>query len=122
MTASLLELDDIETSLIVDGKLSPVILGVGFRVHRGEIVGLVGESGSGKSMTARTVMRLLPRGAKTTGRVLLDGEELPRDGRAMRRFRGRQMAMIFQDPRAHIDPLYRNGAHIVEGLRERRWR
>jgi oligopeptide/dipeptide ABC transporter ATP-binding protein len=119
-SAPLLSLEDVSTSLVVDGKHSPVILGINLQVHRGEIIGLVGESGSGKSMTARTIMRLLPRGAKTTGRIRLDGEEVPNGGRAIRRFRGSKMAMIFQDPRAHIDPLYRNGSHIAEGLRANR--
>lgn len=120
MTTPVLELSDVTTSLMIDGTLSPVVADVSFSIEAGEIVGLVGESGSGKSMTARTIMRLLPPNAECVGKVLLNGSEVPTAGRALRQLRGREMAMIFQDPRAHIDPLYRNGAHVVEGVRAHR--
>jgi oligopeptide/dipeptide ABC transporter ATP-binding protein len=114
---SVLEVRGLSTSLVVDGRLQPVIVDVGFTVGRGEIVGLVGESGSGKSMTARTIMRLLPEGASSSGSILLDGEEVPAGGRELARARRSSMSMIFQDARAHVDPLYTNGFHVVEGLR-----
>lgn len=97
-----------------------VIQDVSFSVSRGEIVGLVGESGSGKSMAARSILRLLPPGSVVEGSVKLNGTEVPADGARLRQMRGRKMAMIFQDARAHIDPFYRNGDHIVEGLRSYR--
>jgi oligopeptide transport system ATP-binding protein len=114
--APLLELQNVSTSLRIDGRLALVVSDVSFSVRRGEIVGLVGESGSGKSITARTIMRLLPRGAACSGSVVLDGREVPLRGRSLARVRRRAMSMIFQDPRAHIDPLYRNGSHLTEGL------
>jgi oligopeptide/dipeptide ABC transporter ATP-binding protein len=120
VSEALLELESVSTSLVVDGQLSPVIHDVDLVVHRGEIVGLVGESGSGKSVTARTVMRLLPPGARCTGSVRLDGVEIPLSGRRLAAARRRSMSMIFQDPRAHIDPLYRCGHHLTEGLATQR--
>jgi oligopeptide/dipeptide ABC transporter ATP-binding protein len=116
VSEALLELRSVSTSLRIGGQLAPVVQDVDLVVHRGEILGLVGESGSGKSMTARTIMRLLPPGARSSGQVLLDGAELPLSGRRLAAARRRQVAMIFQDPRAHIDPLYRNGFHLTEGL------
>ncbi len=91
---------------------------VSFTIGRGEVVGLVGESGSGKSMTARTILRLLPPQARARGEILLDGVDLLRvPRRALRQVRARRIAMIFQDPRAHIDPLWTSGDHLTEGLR-----
>ena len=93
------------------------MLDVDIILRAGEIVGLVGESGSGKSMTARTIAGALPAGAVATGSVLLDGEDLltmpPRRRRAVQKAIG----MIFQDPKAFIDPLWRVEDHLTEGLR-----
>ena len=120
MTEPLLEVEHLTTSLPIGGRLAPVVVDVSLRVGRGEIVGLVGESGSGKSMTARTIMRLLPPRAVVSGSVVLDGTKIPPGGRTLTRLRRRAMAIIFQDPRAHVDPLYRCGWHLVEGLRAHR--
>jgi len=117
MSTALLELRGVTTFLDLDGDEQAVIEDISFQVARGEIVGLVGESGSGKSMTARTVLGLLPRNARWEGEMLLEGEPMPKRSRELRAARGRRMALIFQDPRAHIDPLYRNGEHLMEGLR-----
>jgi oligopeptide/dipeptide ABC transporter ATP-binding protein len=117
LSNAVLEVRGVAADLPHHGRLVPVLRDVSFSIAEGEIVGLVGESGSGKSMTARTVVRLLPKGSKVTGRVLVGGNEVPLSGRALRDVRRRRIAMIFQDPRAHIDPLYRTGDHLVEGLR-----
>ena len=117
MSSALLELQGVGAELPHQGSWAPVLRDITFSVAEGEIVGLVGESGSGKSMTARTIVRLLPNGARLTGKVLIHGTEIPLSGRALRDVRRRRIAMIFQDPRAHIDPLYRAGDHLVEGLR-----
>jgi oligopeptide transport system ATP-binding protein len=115
---SLLEVRELTTELPVDGVYWRVIRGVSFSVERGQVVGLVGESGSGKSMTARTLLRLLPRGARIGGHVVFDGTDvLALDDGGLREFRAHRVAMIFQDPRAHIDPLYRCGDHIDDALR-----
>ena len=115
-----LELRGVSTSLLVGARLRPVVLDVDMVLRAGEIVGLVGESGSGKSMTARTIAGALPRGALTTGAVLLDGEDLLTMTRRRRREVAPAIGMIFQDPRAYIDPLWRVEDHLTEGLRVHR--
>ena len=70
-------------------------------------------------MTAKTIVRF-SRKAPAPGKVLLGGTEIPLSGRGLRDVRRRRIAMIFQDPKAHIDPLYRTGDHLVEGLRAQR--
>jgi oligopeptide/dipeptide ABC transporter ATP-binding protein len=118
MTDTLLELQSVTTELLIGGRHHPVVRDVSFAIGRAEVLGLVGESGSGKSMTARTILRLLPSGARTQGRVLFDGLDLLAEpARALRAIRARRVAMIFQDPRAHIDPLWTAGDHLGEGLR-----
>jgi oligopeptide/dipeptide ABC transporter ATP-binding protein len=112
--SALLELEGVTTRL--PGEID-VIENVGFSVARGQIVGLVGESGSGKSMTARTILGLLPKGAEVSGSVRLDGIDLLRLApKALRATRASRLGMIFQDPRAHIDPLYPIGDYLSEGL------
>jgi oligopeptide/dipeptide ABC transporter ATP-binding protein len=115
---SLLEVRDLTTELPVSGSYLPIVRGVSLSLDRGEVLGLVGESGSGKSMTARSILRLLPRGARLAGSVVFDGAEVLRlDAAGLREFRAHRAAMIFQDPRAHIDPLYRCGDHLDDALR-----
>lgn len=114
----LLELRDVVTELPVDGEYLAVVRNVSFVARRGEVVGLVGESGSGKSMTARSILRLLPRGGRTNGQILFEGSDiLQADAPTLRALRARRIAMIFQDPRAHVDPLYRCGDHLDDALR-----
>jgi oligopeptide/dipeptide ABC transporter ATP-binding protein len=113
----LLELDGVTVSLPVEGTLRPVLQDVSFSIRPGEALGLVGESGSGKSMTARTIDRLLPSGAAVTGRVRFDGRDIMSlSGADLKRFRG-EVAMIFQDPRAHTNPVRRIGDFMTEALR-----
>ncbi|WP_426162757.1 ABC transporter ATP-binding protein [Sandarakinorhabdus sp. DWP1-3-1] len=97
-----------------------VVADVSLRIARGEMVALVGESGSGKSLTARAIMGLLPRGAAITpgSRIDLGGDAiagLPEP--ALRRLRGRRMAMVFQEPMSSLNPLYSIGAQLVEAMR-----
>jgi oligopeptide/dipeptide ABC transporter ATP-binding protein len=86
-----------------------VLNGVDFEVQDGEILGIVGESGSGKTMTALSVTGLLPRAARVRGgEIIFRGSNLlALDDRAMNRVRGEQISMIFQNPRASLNPLYR---------------
>jgi ABC-type dipeptide/oligopeptide/nickel transport system ATPase component len=94
-----------------------VLLGTSLRIERGESVGLVGESGSGKSMTARSIARLLPDGADLRGSILFDGTEVTTlRGSELRAYR-RRIAMVFQDPRAHINPVRSIGDFLTEELR-----
>ena len=91
-----------------------------FDLGEGEILGLVGESGSGKTLACRGLMRLLPSpNLRLEGQaVRLAGTDLLRlDEAGMRRMRGRELGMIFQNPSSHLDPLMRIGAQIAEGIR-----
>jgi len=100
------------------GGSVPVVRDVSFRIAPGEAVGLVGESGSGKSLTARAILGLLPKGAVTTGRIMLDGVsllDLPPHERA--RMRGRRIAMIFQDPMSSLNPVLRVGEAVAQVIR-----
>ncbi|MEU8133718.1 ABC transporter ATP-binding protein [Streptodolium elevatio] len=96
----------------------PVLDGVDLTVGAGETVALVGESGSGKTLTSRTVLRLLPRGAVAEGTVAVAGDDvLAMDARQLRTLRTRTAAMVFQDPRAAINPLRRIGDFLTESMR-----
>ena len=96
----------------------PVLDGVDLTVAERETVALVGESGSGKTLTSRSVLRLLPPGATTEGVVDVQGESvLTMDPARLRRLRTHTAAMVFQDPRAAINPLRRIGDFLTESLR-----
>jgi peptide/nickel transport system ATP-binding protein len=95
----------------------PILASVSLSCAEGEIVGLVGESGSGKSMTLRTAVGLTPPGAETGGQVRVAGREmLGASPKELTEVRARTAAMIFQDPRAHINPFQRIGVFLGEGL------
>ncbi|MGY1600661.1 ABC transporter ATP-binding protein [Geodermatophilus sp. SYSU D00815] len=96
--------------------------GVSFAVAPGETVGLVGESGCGKSVTSLAVMGLLPRrGVEVSGSVRLDGDELVgADDKRLRRLRGADMAMVFQDPLSSLNPTVTIGTQVTEVLLEHR--
>ncbi len=92
--------------------------GISLQVGDGETVGLVGESGSGKSLTARAVLGLLPDNATTEGSIRLEGTEvLGASRRSLLQLRRSRAAMIFQDPRAGINPMRTLGDHLTEALR-----
>ena len=93
---------------------------VSFDLHKGQVLGLVGESGSGKSVTALSLLRLIPSDVAelSGGEILLDGVDLARlTEREMRRIRGRDIGMIFQDPMTSLNPLMTIGAQVAEPLR-----
>ncbi len=116
-TEPLLAVNDLTVQLTVEGRRRPVLRQVKLDVRAGEAVGLVGESGSGKSMTARAIDRLLPRGAEVSGQIRFDGQDVRGlDGAALRGYRNK-VAMIFQDPRAHVNPVRRIGDFMTEALR-----
>jgi oligopeptide/dipeptide ABC transporter ATP-binding protein len=113
----LLEVDHLAVQLPIERRQRPVLHDVSFQLERGEVLAVVGESGSGKSMTARAVLRLLPAGATTSGRVVFDGLDIGSAGTAeLRRLRSRRIGMIFQDPRAAINPVHRIGDFLTEVL------
>lgn len=117
MTRPLLEVDSLSVTLPIEGRPQTVVSDVSFSVGAGEALGLVGESGSGKSMTARAIMRLLPKGASTLGDVRFDGTSVPdMSAKSLREWRSMRVAMVFQDPRAHINPVRPIGDFLCEVL------
>ena len=125
MTDLLLAVENLTTELgdgdgRADGR-GPVRVcdGVGFEIRRGETLALLGESGCGKSMTALSLMRLLPlSGRIRSGSVRLDGTDLlTLSERDMRRVRGGRMGMIFQEPQTSLNPVLTVGAQIAEAVR-----
>ncbi|WP_026876363.1 ABC transporter ATP-binding protein [Jiangella gansuensis] len=116
---SLLEVRDLSVTFTRSGQRTVrAVDGVTFDVDAGQSVGIVGESGSGKSVTSLAVMGLLPaRGAQRTGTVTLDGNELTSMAqRDLRDVRGRDVAMIFQDPMTSLNPVVTIGRQLTEVL------
>lgn len=115
--APLLSVDGLTVLLPVEGQQRAVLRDVCLQIRPGEAVGLVGESGSGKSMTARAIDRLLPRGAQVHGQIRFEGADVSAlSGGQLRAYRNK-VAMIFQDPRAHVNPVRRIGDFMTEALR-----
>jgi oligopeptide/dipeptide ABC transporter ATP-binding protein len=114
---AMLSLRDVSLRIRVEDEDRLILDRVGFEVRPGEALGLVGESGSGKSMTLRSILGLLPDGATLDGEIVCEGQDLRRLRRAdLRRFRGSEVAMIFQDPRAHVNPVRTVGDFLTEAL------
>jgi peptide/nickel transport system ATP-binding protein len=120
----LLTIRDLRTHFFLDEGTVRAVDGVDLGIPRGRTVGLVGESGCGKSVTAFSILRLVPRpGRIVSGRIVLhrDGDplvltELPEEGRAIRRVRGNEIAMIFQEPMVSLSPVHRVGSQIMEAV------
>ena len=92
---------------------------VDLAVAAGQTLGIVGESGCGKTMLSRAVLQLLPKRAKLSGRVIFDGQDLTRIApEALRKLRGRSLAVVFQDPMTSLNPVLTIGSQLTETLRE----
>ena len=114
----LLQIEDLRVEFTTAAGTVEAVSGVSFSVAENQTVAVVGESGSGKSVTALAVLRLLDGGRISGGRVRWDGRDLAElDARGMRRVRGDEIAMIFQDPMSSLDPLYSVGHQVVEAIR-----
>ncbi len=114
----LLDVHDLKVAFVGGDVPRPIVTGVDFRVGHGETIAIVGESGSGKSLSARAVIRLLPRGISAEGTARFDGRDLLSLGeREVSRLRGRQNSMILQDPFTMLNPVMRCGDQVVEALR-----
>ncbi|ARO14493.1 peptide/nickel transport system ATP-binding protein [Ketogulonicigenium robustum] len=114
----MLSVQDLRVSFArAHGPAVEVVHGISFDLEKGETLGIVGESGSGKSVLSLATMGLLPRTAKVSGKILLDGQDiLPLPERDMCALRGRKIGMIFQEPMTALNPAMRVGAQIAEGL------
>jgi len=115
----MLEVEDLRVSFRTEDGVVQAVDGVSFTVDRGEVVAIVGESGSGKSVTAMTLMGLTRSpNARFEGRAVFDGQDLlGASEEELRKIRGAQIAMVFQDPMSSLDPVYRVGSQVVEQIR-----
>ncbi|WP_214467411.1 dipeptide ABC transporter ATP-binding protein [Microbacterium flavescens] len=112
------EIDDLNVSFATDGGDVHAVRGVTLDVRRAEVLAIVGESGSGKTVTARTILGLLPESARTEGTVVLDGTDVVGlDKKGLRSIRGTKAAMIFQEPSTALNPVFTVGWQLAEGLR-----
>jgi oligopeptide/dipeptide ABC transporter ATP-binding protein len=119
---NVLEVRNLATHFFLRRGVVKAVDGVSFDLKRGEVLGLVGESGCGKSLTALSIMRLLPKGSARTvaGEVCLDGENiLTRSPREMREVRGRRISMILQDPQTSLNPVFSIGDQLREAILRR---
>jgi oligopeptide/dipeptide ABC transporter ATP-binding protein len=117
---ALLDIRDLRTYFDTDAGLVKAVDGVSFSVEPGETLGLVGESGCGKSVTALSILRLLPKpaGRIAGGSILFDGQDLAKLSEdRMRSIRGNRISMIFQEPMTSLNPVYTVGEQIMEPLR-----
>jgi len=120
MSETLLQVENMSVAFATDEGTFNAVENVSFDVHPGKVVGLVGESGCGKSVTALSILRLVPSppGKVAGGRVLFKGRDLLKlDSRAMRAVRGSDISMIFQEPQSALSPLKHIGSQMVEAVR-----
>jgi oligopeptide/dipeptide ABC transporter ATP-binding protein len=116
----ILEVDDLHTYCFTRWGVVKAVDGVSFSLRQGEALGVVGESGCGKTMTALSLLRLVPRPAAriVSGKILLEGENiLEKSEREMREIRGRRISMILQDPQTSLNPVFTVGNQLIEAIK-----
>lgn len=125
----ILDVKNLNTSFVSDKKETSIIKEVSFQLKKGTILALVGESGCGKSVTVSSVAGLMPKNAKVSADHIIyrsekegtlkeyELDKLPNTGKEMRSLRGAEISMIFQDPMAALNPVYRVGTQICEALK-----
>ncbi len=118
-SGTLLSICDLQTHFFTERGLAKAVDGVSFSIQQGETLCVVGESGCGKSMTALSILRLVPPpGRIVGGRILFDGRDLLElDKEQMRAIRGNQISMIFQEPMSALNPVFTVGNQIMEAIR-----
>jgi len=120
-TDALLEVEDLRVAFAVGGREIRAVDGVSYRVEPGQTLAIIGESGSGKTVGCRAIMGLLPAAAMISGSARLRGSELIGLSDAqLRKHRGSDLAMVFQDPARSLNPTMRVGAQITEAIRTHR--
>ena len=115
----LLDIRDLHTDIEIRSGVVHALSGVDLHVNPGETLGIVGESGSGKTMTALSLMGLLPQGGRvSSGQIILDGQDLTKlPLKDKRKLRGTKVGMIFQDPLTSLNPTMKIGLQVCEPLR-----
>jgi peptide/nickel transport system ATP-binding protein len=114
----LLQVDDLSVRFNTEDGVVNAVRGVSYTLREREVLGIVGESGSGKSVSSLAVMGLLPKTARVTGRIMLQGQDMLTMAEAQRRsLRGRKVAMVFQDPMTALNPVYSVGDQLAEAMR-----
>jgi oligopeptide/dipeptide ABC transporter ATP-binding protein len=120
VTRPVLSIDDLHTRFFTRDGVVRAVEGLSLQVMPGEVLGVVGESGCGKSVTALSVMRLIPErsGRIVRGAIRFEGEDVvPLDEAQMRQIRGNRMAMVFQEPMTSLNPVHTIGQQIAEAVR-----
>ena len=118
MTEPVLKVKDFTVEFWVDGVWYPAAINMDFEIEAGRVLAIVGESGSGKSTTGMGIMNLLASNARMSGSVKVKGEEMLGASKStLRKFRGKEVAYIFQEPMTALNPVYTIGFQIVETLR-----
>lgn len=118
MIKPVLSVKDLNVSFPSEAGRVDAVRGISYDLYPGKTLGIVGESGSGKSVSSMAVMGLLPETARITGSAMLDGRELiGLSDRELSKIRGKEIAMIFQDPLSSLTPVFNVGSQIVEALR-----
>ncbi|MCD7813328.1 MAG: ABC transporter ATP-binding protein [Lachnospiraceae bacterium] len=120
MSETLLEVKDLQVDFLIGKKTMTAVHDISFQIEKGRTLAIVGESGCGKSVTATSIMRLLPRETSriANGEILLEGTDLVKmSEKEIRKIRGNRIAMIFQDPMTALNPVYTIGKQMIEMCR-----